>query len=144
MRFHFSVTHSKALRIRARGYVSELRQAPCPEEPHSSFRSHFSLTELLAAATNLSSFTTTGPDKVAYLMLKHLPRSGTNFLLNTLKLFWYLHSFPSIRKTSSIIPIYNMTKPFGSLLPSGLSLSPPASQSFLNVSFYRFYYFFKI
>ena len=76
LRSHFSVSQPKTLRSTARGYLSELRQATCPVESHSSFCSPFSPTEFLAAASNLSSFTAIGPDKVAYPMLKHLPRSG--------------------------------------------------------------------
>ena len=67
--------------------------------------------EFLAAASNLSSSSATGPDKVAYPMLKHLPRSGMDFLLHIFNLSWSSHSFPSIWKTSSIIPIHNMGKP---------------------------------
>ena len=78
---HFSVSQPKALCSRARGYFSELRRATCSEESHSSFCSPFSLAEFLAAASNLSSSSATGPDKVAYPMLKHLPRSGMDFLL---------------------------------------------------------------
>ena len=42
----------------------------------------FSPAEFLAAVSHLSSFTATDPDKVAYPMLKHLPRSGMDFLLH--------------------------------------------------------------
>ena len=70
LRSHFSVSQAKALRSRARGYVSELRQATCPEESHSSFFFLFSPAEFVAAATNLSSSTATGPDKVAYPHVK--------------------------------------------------------------------------
>ena len=104
----------KALRSRARGYLSELRQATCPVESHSSFCSPFSPAEFIAAASNLSSSTATGPDKVVYPMLKHLPRSGMDFILHIFKLSWTLHCFPSIWKTSSIIPIHKMGKPLGS------------------------------
>ena len=96
LRSHFSVSQPKALRSRARGYLSELRRATCPEESHSSFYSPFSPAEFHAAASNLSSCTATGPDKVAYPMLEHLPRSGMDFLLHIFNLFWTLHSFPSI------------------------------------------------
>ena len=72
LRSHFSVSQPKTLRIRARGYFSELCRATFPEEPHSSFCSSFSFTELFAAASNLFPSTATGPDKVAYPMLKHL------------------------------------------------------------------------
>ena len=81
LRSHFSVSQPKVLRSRARGYLSELRRATCPEESHSSFCSPFSPSEFHAAASNLTSSTATGPDKVAYPMLKHLPRSGMDFLL---------------------------------------------------------------
>ena len=111
LRSHFSVSQPKALRSRARGYLSELRQATCPEESHSFFCSPFTLAEFHAAASNLPSSTATDPDKVAYPMLKHLPRSGMAFLLHISNLSWTLHSFSSIWKTSSIIPIHKMGKP---------------------------------
>ena len=114
LRSHCSVSQRKALRSRARGYLSELRRAMCPDESHSSFCSPFSLDEFLAAASNLSSFTATGPGKVAYPILKHLPRSGMDFLLHIFNLSWTLHSFPFIWKTSSIIPIHKMGKPIDS------------------------------
>ena len=82
LRSHFSVSQPKAQRSRARGYLTELRRATCSVESHSSFCSPFSPAEFLAAASNLSSSTATGPDKVAYSMLKHLPRSGMDFLLH--------------------------------------------------------------
>ena len=47
-------------------------------------------------------------------MLKHLPRYGMDFLLHIFNLYWTLHSFPSIWKTSSIIPIHKMGKPVDS------------------------------
>ena len=96
LRSHFSVSQPKALRSRARGYFSELRRATCSEESHSSFCSPFLLAEFLAAASNFSSSTATGPDKVAYPILKHLPRSGMDFLLHIVNRSWPLHSFPSI------------------------------------------------
>ena len=126
LRSHLSISQPKYLRSRARSYLSELCRATSPEESHSSFCSPFSPTELLAAASNLSSSTATGPGKVAYPMIKHLPCSGTDFLLHIFNLSWTSHSFPSIWKTSSIIPINKMEKFFDS----------PASQSFLNASFY--------
>ena len=83
---HFSVSQLKALRSRARGYLFELRQAKCPEKSHLSFCSLFYSSEFLAAASNLSSSTATGPDKVTYPMLKHLPRSGMDFLFHIFNL----------------------------------------------------------
>ena len=64
LRSHFSVSQQKTLRSRARGYLTELRRATCPMESHSSFCSPFSPAEFHAAASNLSSSTATGPDKV--------------------------------------------------------------------------------
>ena len=54
LRSDFSVSQPKTLRSRARGYLSELRRATCPEESHSSFCSPFSSTELFATASHLS------------------------------------------------------------------------------------------
>ena len=113
-RSHFSISQPKALRSRARGCLFELRPATCSVESHSSFCSPFTLAEFHAAASNFSSSTATGPDKIAYLMLKHLPHSGMDFLLHIFNLSWSSHSFPSIRKTSSIIPIHKMGKPLDS------------------------------
>ena len=114
LRSYFSVSQPKALRNRARGYLSEVHRATCLEESYSSFCSHFSFAEFLSAASNLSSSSATGPDKVAYRMLKHLSRSGMDFLLHIFNLSWSSHSFPSIWKTSSIIPIHKMGKPLDS------------------------------
>ena len=114
LRSHFSVSQPKAMRSRARGYLTELRRATCPVESHSSFCSPFSPAEFLAAASNLTSSTAIGPDKVAYPMLMHLPRSGMDFFLHIFNLSLSLHFFPSIWKTSSIIAIYKMGKPLDS------------------------------
>ena len=114
LRPHFSVSQPKALRSRARGYLTKLRRATCPEESRSSFCSPFSPAEFLAAASNLSSSTASGPDKVAYPMLKHLPRFGMDILLHIFNLSWSSHSFPSIWKTSSIISMHKMGKPLDS------------------------------
>ena len=81
LRSHFSVSQPKALRSRARGYLTELRRALCPVESHPSFCSPFSPAEFLVAASNLKSSTGTGPEKVTYPMLKHLPRSSMDLLL---------------------------------------------------------------
>ena len=133
LRSHFSVSQPKAQRSRARGYLTELRRATCSVEFHSSFCSLFSPTEFLAAASNLTPSTATGPDKVAYPMLKHLPRSGMDFLLHIFNLSWSSHSFPSIWKTSSIIPIHKMGKP----LDSPASLQPISLTSCISKLFER-------
>ena len=144
MQFHFSVSQLKALHSRARGYLSELRRAVCLEESHLSFCSPFFSTELLVAASNLSSSTATGPDKVAYPMLKHLPRSGMDFLLHIFNLSWSSHSFSSIWKTSSIIPIHKMIKLLDS--PASLrhiSLTSCVSKLFERIILSRLLFFLE-
>ena len=64
LRSHFSVSQLKALRSRSRGYLTELCRATCSVEFYSSFCSPFSPAEFLAAASNLSSSTATGPTKL--------------------------------------------------------------------------------
>ena len=54
LRSHFSVSQPKALRSRARGYLSELRRATCPVESHSSFCSPFSPPNFLQLPRTLS------------------------------------------------------------------------------------------
>ena len=66
-------------------------------------------------------------------MLKHLPRSGMDFLLHIFNLSWSLHSFPSIWKTSSIIPIHEMEKP----LYSPAFFRPISSTSWVSKLFER-------
>ena len=82
LRSHFSVSQPKTLDSRTNDYLSELRRATCPVESQSSFCSPFSPAEFLATASNFSSSIATGLDKVVYSMLKHLPRSGMDFLLH--------------------------------------------------------------
>ena len=144
LRSHFSVSQPKALRSRARGYLTELRQATCPVKSHSSFCSPFSPAEFLAAASNLFSSTATDPDKVAYPMLKHLPRSGMDLLLHIFNLSWSWHSFPSIWKTSSIIPIHKMGKPLDS--PASfrpISLTSCVSKLFERIILSRLLFFLE-
>ena len=144
LRSHFSVSQPKALRSRARGYLTKLRRATCPVESHSSFCSPFSPTEFLAASCNLSLSTATDPDKVSYPMLRHLPRSGMDFLLHIFNLSWSSHSFPSIWKTSSIIPIHKTGKPLNS--PASfrpISLTSCASKLFERIILSRLLLFLE-
>ena len=144
LRSHFAVSQPKALRSRARSYLTELRRATCSVEFHSSFCSPFSPAEFLAAASNLSSSTATGPDKVVYPMLKHLPRSGMDFLLHIFNLSWSSHSFPSIWKTSSIISIHKMGKPLDS--PASfrpISLTSCVSKLFERIILSRLLFFLE-
>ena len=86
LRSNFFVSQPKAPRSTAKAYLSVIRRATCPAESHLFFCPPFSPDEFLAAASNLSSSIVTGPDKVAYSMLKHLPRSGMDFLLHIFNL----------------------------------------------------------
>ena len=144
LRSHFSVSQPKTLCSRARGYLSELCRTSCPEESHSSFCSPFSTTEFLVAASNFTSSTATGPDKVAYPMLKHLPHSGMDFLLHIFNLSWSSHSFPSIWKTSSIISIHKMGNPLDS--PASfrpISLTSCVSKLFERIIMLRLLFFLE-
>ena len=127
LRSHFSVSPPKILRSRARGYLSELRQATCLEMFHWSFCLSFSPAEFLAAASNLSSSTATGPDKVAHPMLKHLPRSGMDFFLHIFNLSWTSHFFLPSGRHLLLFPFTRWESLLTLLLPSGVSLALPAS-----------------
>ena len=142
LRSNFSISQSKTLRSRARGYLTELSRATCPVESHLSFCSPFTLAEFHAAASNLSS--STASDKVAYPMLKHLPRSGMDFLLHIFNLSWSSYSFPSIWKTTSIIPIHKMGKPLDS--PASfrpIFLTSCVSKVFERIILFRLLFYLK-
>ena len=135
LRSHFSVSQPEA--------TSELRRAACPVESHLSFCSPFILTEFHAAASNLSS-TATGPDKVANPMLKHLPYSSMDLLLHIFNLSWSSHSFLSIWKTFSIIPLHKMGKPLDS--PASfqpISLTSCVSKLFERIILSRLLFFLE-
>ena len=86
----------------------------------------------------LSSSAATGPDKVAYPMLKHLPRFGMDFLLHIFNLSWISHSFPSI------IPIHKMGKPLDS--PASfwpISLTSCVSKLFVRIIPSRLFFFLE-
>ena len=69
-------------------------------------------------------------------MLKHLSRSGMNFLLYIFNLVWFLHSFSSIWKASFIVLIHKMGQP----LDFSASFRPISLTScVLNASFYGVY-----
>ena len=142
LRSYFSVSQPKALRSRARGYLSELRGATCPHGVSLVFLL-FSPAKFLAAASNLSSSTAIGADKVAYPVLKHLTRSGMDFL-HIFNLSWSSHSFPSIWKTSSIIPTHKMGKPLDSPASFRLnSLTSCASKLFERIILSRLLFFLE-
>ena len=138
LRSHFSVSQPKALRSKARDYLTELSRSTCPVKSHSSFCSPFSPAEFLAAASNLTPSTATGPDKVAYTMLRHLPRSGMDLLLYIFNLSWSSYSFPSIWKTSSIIKPLDSPASF-----RPISLPSCVSKLFERIILSRLLFFLK-
>ena len=78
-------------------------------------------------------------------MLKHLPRSGIDFLLHIFISLYLpgLHiPFLLSGRHLLLIPSTRWESLSTLLLLSGLSLSPPASQNFLNTSFYPVYFSF--
>ena len=77
-------------------------------------------------------------------MLKHLSRSVMDFLLHIFNLSWTSHSFPSIWKTSSIIPIHKMEKPLDS--PASfrpISLTSCVSKLFERIILFRLLFFLE-
>ena len=74
-------------------------------------------------------------------MLKHLPRPCIDYFLDIFNLSWSLHSFPSTVSERHLLLFPSIeSESFSTLLfLSGVSPSPPTSQSFLNVLFYRIY-----
>ena len=77
-------------------------------------------------------------------MLKHLPRSGMDFLLHIFNLSWSSHSFVSIWKTSSIIAIHKMGKPLDSPASfRSISLTSCVSKLFERIILSRLLFFLK-
>ena len=77
-------------------------------------------------------------------MLKHLLRSGMDLLLYIFNLSWSSHSFLSIWKTSSIIPIHKMGKPLDS--PASfrpISLTSCVSKLFERIILSRVLFFLE-
>ena len=99
--------------------MNELRKASCENASslHNSFCSPFSLAELSTAICKLSSSTASGhsgPDQIAYPLLKHLPEPAQLLLLSLFNRSWYSHTFPSCWKPTTIIPIHKPGKPTSS------------------------------
>ena len=84
LRSHLSHATPRSSRRAERQFMNKLRKASCEDASslHSSFCSPFSLTELSTAISNLSSSTASGPDQIAYPLLKHLPEPARLLLLS--------------------------------------------------------------
>ena len=93
--------------------MNKLRKASCENTSslHNSFCSPFSLAELSTAICKLFSSTASGPDQIAYPLLKHLPEPAQLLLLSLFNRSWYSHAFPSCWKPTTIIPIHKPGKP---------------------------------
>ena len=116
LRSHLSQATPRSSRKAERQFMNELRKANCEDASslHNSFCSPFSLNELSTAISNLSSFTVSGPDQIAYPLLKHLPEPAQLLLLSLFNRSWHSHTFPSCWKPSTIIPIHKPRKPTSS------------------------------
>ena len=134
LRSHFSVSQPKALRSRARGYL--LSSA----EP----RALWSLTcpfALLSLSLNFLRLPPTSPPSPPLAVKQSCLSNGkapsslwhgfTSSHLQSLQ--WSSHSFPSIWKTSSVIPIHKMGKP----LDSSASFRPISLTSCVSQLFER-------
>ena len=97
-----------------RQFMNELRKASCEDASslYNSFCFPFSLTELSSATSKLSSSTASGPDQIAYPLLKHLPEPAQLLLLSLFNRF--SHTFPSCWKPTTIIPTHKPGKPTSS------------------------------
>ena len=134
LRSRLSQATPRSSRIAERQFMNELRKASCEDASsfHNSFCSPFSLTELSTAISNFSSSTASGPDQIAYPLLKHLPEPAQLLLLSLFNRSWHSHTFPSCWKPTTIIPFINLEnplplRPFFAPFPS-----PRASRSFLS------------
>ena len=116
LRSHLSQATPRSSRRAERQFMNELRKASCEDASslHNSFCSPFSLTELSTAISNLSSSTASGPDQIAYPLLKHLPEPAQLLLLSLFNRSWHSHTFPSSWKPTTIIPIHKPGKPTSS------------------------------
>ena len=139
---HFASYHRSRLsqvtlrssRRAERQFMNELRKASCEDASslHNSFCSPFSLTELSTAISNFSSSTASGPDQIAYPLLKHtcLNQNNSSFFLfltgpGTLTPSPFVENLPL---SSPFINLEN-PPPLAFFAPFPL---PPASPSFLS------------
>ena len=127
--------------------MNELRKASCEDASplHNSFCSPFSLTELSTAICNLSSSTASGPDQIAYPLLKHLPEPAQLLLLSLFNRSWHSHTFPSRWKPTTIIPIHKPGKPTSS--PSSfrpISLTSCISKLFEHLILSRLTFYLEL
>ena len=116
LRSRLSQATPRSSRRAERQFMNELRKASCEDASslHKSFCSPFFLTELSTAISNFSSSTASGPDQIAYPLLKHLPEPAQLLLLSLFNRSWHSHTFPFCWKPTTIIPIHKPGKPTSS------------------------------
>ena len=116
LRSRLSQATPRSSRRAERQFMNVLRKASCEDASslHNSFCSPFSLTELSTAISNFSSSTASGPDQIAYPLLKHLTEPAQLLLLSLFNMSWHSHTFPSCWKPTTIIPIHKPGKPTSS------------------------------
>ena len=129
------MSRPKALRRRARSYLSELCRSSRLVEFHSCFCSPFTFCEFVAAAANFSS----NRKRLRRRLLFHAEVLLYSYmdLRHIFNLSWSLHSFPFIWKSSFVVPIHKMKNLANQPLHFGLFFS--VSQSCLISTFYLVY-----
>ena len=116
IRSHLSQATPRTSRRAERQFMNELWKASCEDASslHNSFCSPLSLAELSTVNSKLSSSTASGPDQIAYPLLKHLPEPAQLLLLSLFNRSWSSLTFPSCWKPTTIIPIHKPGKPTSS------------------------------
>ena len=134
LRSHLSQATPRTSRRAERQFMNELRKASWEDASslHNSFGSSFSLAELSTANSKLSSSTASGPDQIAYHLLKHLPEKHNSsfFLFSTGS--DPLTLSPLVRNLPLSSPFTNLESPLRLLFLSAPFLSSLASPSFLS------------
>ena len=134
LRSQLSQATPRSLRRAERQFMNELRKASCEDASslHNSFCSPFSLTELSTAISNLSSSTASGPDQIAYPLLKHLPEPAQLSFFLFLTGPGTLTPSPLVGNLPLSFPFINLENPLPLRPLSAPFPSPPASPSFLS------------
>ena len=124
LRSHLSQATPRTSRRAERQFLNELRKASCEDVSslHNSFCSPFSLAELSTATSKLSSSTASGPDKIAYPLLKHLPEPADSS-------FFLFSTGPGLLTLSPLVGNLPLSSPFTNL-ESPLPLRPPSAPFF--------------
>ena len=138
MKPHFSISQSKALRSKSRGYLFELGQATCSEKS-LVFCSPFTPARFLAAASSLSRLLPLAQTKLPIPCYSIFLALAWIFFFTFLDLPGLSIPFLSSGRHLPLFPSIRWESLSTLLLPFSLSLLPPASQSFWNASIYLVY-----